>query len=109
MYTRGLLPLAASKAEVGSGSCIQAGAPQEPSNWDGATRAGDGTGLERGSPPPSCTGVPSWLQDVAEQSPGCAPCLAEAVGDSCPALPQPGNILGMWQLPTVLLVNPGLA
>lgn len=58
--------------------------------------------------PPSCTGVPSWLQDVAEQSPGCTQCLAEAVGDSCPALPQPGNILGMWQLPTVLLVNPGL-
>lgn len=50
MYTRGLLPSAASKAEVGAESCIQAGAPQEPLNWDGATRVGDGNGLEGGSP-----------------------------------------------------------
>lgn len=35
--------------------------------------------------------------------------LAEEAGDSCPAFPQPGNILGMWQLPAAQLVNPGLA
>lgn len=63
MYTRGLLPSAASKAEVGAESCIQAGAPQEPLNWDGATRAGDGNGLEEGSPHParvSPAGCRTW-------------------------------------------------
>lgn len=63
--------------------------------------------------PISVQGSPGWLWDLPRHgtawSPACKKHLAEGAGDSCPALPQPGNVLGMWQLPAAPLVNPGLA